>query len=90
MTPGVALIAVSSLVAMGLVVWWRRMPLAVALSAMAVAAAGLGAGALLVQEDVSAAEWIVTLAVFATIVPLEAHLTRSDRGGSVAEDRSDA
>ena len=86
MTLGIVLISVGGLAAVALCAAWRYLPLGAAIVLMAVSAAALGAGELLVQDGVSAGEWVVTIAVFATAAPLEAHLVLSERGGSVAAE----
>ena len=86
MTLGIVLIATSGLAAAALCAGWRYLPLGAAVALMALAGATLGAGELLVQDGVTTAEWIVTLVVFATLAPVQAHLVLSDRGGSVAAD----
>jgi hypothetical protein len=63
---------------------WRLLPLRAALALMAIAASLLGAGELLIQDDVTPAEWLLTIAVFATIGPLQAYLVLTDRSPPVA------
>jgi 4-hydroxybenzoate polyprenyltransferase len=85
---GVATIAVAS--ACGLVTvffLWRRLPPVTALALMAVCGMAIGAGGLLVQEDVGPASWAVALVVLGVVTPVHAHLVfgPSGRGDVVAE-----
>jgi hypothetical protein len=89
-TLGIVLIVLGGFAGVAVCAGWRYLPLRAALALMAVAAAVLGAGELLVQDDVTPAEWVVTLVVFAILAPLQAHLVLSDRAGSVAADGSAA
>jgi hypothetical protein len=89
-TLGIVLIALGGVAAVALCAGWRYLRLTAALALMAVAAAVLGAGELLVQDGVTPAEWIVTLAVFAILAPAQAHLVLSDRSRPVAADGSAA
>jgi hypothetical protein len=80
---GIALIVggalLSLLVAFGL---WRVVAAPVAFVS-AVACGGIvGAGALLVQDGVSGAEWAVTLAALGSLAPLHAWLVFGRPGGS--------
>ena len=86
MTLGVILLVVGGLAAVAVCAAWRLLPLAAALGAMAVSASAVGAGELLIQHGVTPAEWVVTIVVFATIAPLQAHLVFSDRATTVAAD----
>lgn len=83
MTLGIILIATGGLAAAALCAAWRLLPLRAALALMAVAGALLGAGELLVQDGVTSAEWAVTIVVFSTLAPIQAHLVLSDRAGSL-------
>ena len=85
---GVATIAVAS--ACGLVTvffLWRRLPPVTALALMAVCGMAIGAGGLLVQEDVGPASWAVALVVLGVVAPVHARLVfgPSGRGDVVAE-----
>jgi hypothetical protein len=76
--PGVALIVGGSLIALGCVfLAWRRLPPAVSLAILAVCGEAVGAGALLVQDRASDAEWAITLVAFGALVPLHARLVFS-------------
>jgi len=86
-TLGVILMVGGGLSGAALCAAWRLLPLRAAAALMAISASALGAGELLIQEDVTLAEWIVTIVVFATIGPLQAYLVLTDRSGTVAADR---
>ena len=90
MTLGVVLLVVGGLAGVALCAAWRLLPLRAALALMAIAASVLGAGELLIQDDVTPAEWFVTIVVFATIGPLQAFLVLTDRSATVAEGGSAA
>jgi hypothetical protein len=83
---GAALIAGSS--ALGLLTAFglrTRLPGAVVTGILAAAGAGLGAGALLVQDGPSAADWWATLIGLAVLVPFHARVVLGPlgaRGGS--------
>jgi hypothetical protein len=70
---------VSVLVLVGL---WRRVSEPVALGLLAACGALVGAGALLVQDPVSGAEWAVTLVVLGFLTPVHARLVFGRPGGS--------
>ena len=76
---GVAAIVVGSAAGVAVFAAWERLSLPVALVAMAAAASVVGAGTLIVQDRVTALEWVVTLAVVGLIVPLKAWLLRTRR-----------
>ena len=76
---GFALIVLGALAAIVLAVIWRRLEMRIAIVASALAGAIVGAGALLVQDEGDAAEWIVTLVGFGVLAPLHTHLVRSER-----------
>lgn len=76
---GIALIAIGVVVGIAVVIAWRRIGLLPAVAAMAIAGAVVGAGALLVQDEVELAEWVVTLVAFVVVAPVQAHLVLSDR-----------
>lgn len=88
---GVALIVVGAclLTVTGLVLW-PRVPVPAGLGLAAAAGLAIGAGALLVQEGASPADWVVTLAVTGSVAPLHGRLLfgRPGRreGGVLAED----
>ncbi len=73
--PGIALIVGGSLLALGCVfVAWRRVPLPVSMAILAVCGGLVGAGALLVQDEASAAEWALGLVAVGTFFALNARL----------------
>jgi len=85
---GVATIAVAS--ACGLVIvffLWRRLTPVTALALMAACGMAIGAGGLLVQEDVGPASWAVALVVLGLLTPVHARLVFGPpgRGDMVAE-----
>jgi hypothetical protein len=53
---------------------WRRLPRSVSLVLLAGCGALVGAGALLVQDRASGAEWAFTLLALAALTPLHASL----------------
>jgi hypothetical protein len=72
---GVGLIVGASLLAgLVLVALWRRMPAAVAMLALAGLGAVMGAGALLVQDRASGAEWAIATIVIGVLTPIHARL----------------
>jgi hypothetical protein len=72
---GVGLIVGASLLAgLVLVALWRRMPAAVAMLALAGIGAVMGAGALLVQDRASGAEWAIATIVIGVLTPIHARL----------------
>ncbi len=72
---GVALIVAGSLVGVLTVfVLWRRVPGVAALLIASLCGISLGAGGLLVQEDVGAASWGFTLVVLGVLAPVHARL----------------
>jgi hypothetical protein len=78
---GVALIAGSS--ALGVLTAFAlrtRLPEAVVVALLAAAGAGLGAGALLTQDDPSAADWWATLIGLAVLVPFHARVVLGPLG----------
>jgi hypothetical protein len=84
MTLGVILLVIGGLAGVALCAAWRLLPLRAALVLMAISTSVLGAGELLIQDDVTPAEWLVTIVVFATIGPLQAYLVLTDRSPPVA------
>ena len=86
---GVALIVGSS--ALGLLTAFglrTRLPGAVVTGILAAAGAGLGAGALLVQDGPSAADWWATLIGLAVLVPFHARVVLGPLGaGGGSRDR---
>lgn len=78
---GVATIAVAS--ACGLVIvffLWGRLPPVTALALMAACGMAIGAGGLLVQEDVGPASWAVALVVLGVVAPVHARLVFGEPG----------
>jgi 4-hydroxybenzoate polyprenyltransferase len=78
---GVATIAVAS--ACGLVIvffLWRRLPPVTALALMAACGMAIGAGGLLVQEDVGPASWAIALVVLGMGTPVHARLVFGQPG----------
>ena len=72
---GVALIVAASAVGAFVVfVLWRRIPPMLAYMSMTACGMAIGTGALLVQQDVGAASWVVTLAVLGSIAPVHMRL----------------
>lgn len=61
----------SVLTAFGL---WRRLAAAAGFGGLAASGAIVGAGALLVQDEVAAAEWAITLLALAVLTPVHARL----------------
>jgi multisubunit Na+/H+ antiporter MnhG subunit len=53
---------------------WRRLPRAVAFGLLSASGAIVGAGALLVQEEASGAEWAITLVTLGVLAPMHARL----------------
>jgi hypothetical protein len=53
---------------------WRRLPAALAFGTLVGCGAMVGAGALLVQEDASGADWAVTLVALGVLTPVHARL----------------
>ena len=72
---GIALIVTASAVG-GFIVFalWRRIPPVLAYVSTAACGMAIGTGALLVQEDVGAASWVVTLLVLGIIAPVHMRL----------------
>jgi hypothetical protein len=80
---GVALIVGSS--ALGLLTAFAlrtRLPGAVVVALLAAAGAGLGAGALLAQDDPSAADWWATPIGLAVLVPFHARVVLGPLGAA--------
>jgi len=78
---GVATIAVAT--ACGLVIvffLWRRLPPVTALALMAACGMAIGAGGLLVQEDVGPTSWAVALVVLGLLAPVHARLVFGEPG----------
>jgi hypothetical protein len=72
---GVAMIAVATVCGLVIVLFlWRRLSPPSALALIAVCGMGLGAGGLLVQDDVGLASWAVTLVVLGVLTPVHARL----------------
>jgi hypothetical protein len=88
---GIGLIVAASLLAALVVALWRRLPPAVAILALAGIGAAVAAGALLVQDRASGAEWGIATTVIGVLTPVHARLVFGrpgpDRGpGVVAVD----
>ena len=62
---------------------WRRLRPAVSVVALAGAGAAIGAGGLLVQEHVGAANWAVAVAFMAVLTPLHCRLLFGRAGARV-------
>lgn len=72
---GVGVIVGASLLGgLVLVALWRRLPSAVAMPALAGIGAAVGAGALLVQDHASGAEWIIATVALGVLTPIHARL----------------
>ena len=78
---GVALIvaasAVGAVIVFGL---WRRIPPVLAFVSVAACGMAIGTGGLLVQEDVGAASWVVTLVLLGLIAPVHMRLVLGPPG----------
>lgn len=75
MGAGIALIVAASAVGAFIVfALWRRIPPVLAFASMTACGMAIGTGALLVQEDVGAASWVVTLIVLGIIAPVHMRL----------------
>jgi len=61
---------------------WRRLPGLIALGLVGLSGALAGAGGLLVQDDVGAASWIVTMFAFVVLTPVHARLVFGPPGPS--------
>ena len=72
---GVGLITAGTLLGL-LVVFgaWDRLPSRVSLPLLAACGVAVGSGALLVQDEVSGAEWALTLVALGVLTPLHARL----------------
>jgi hypothetical protein len=80
---GIALLVAGALLTILVyVVLWTRVRPSVAFASIVVCGLILGAGALLVQDGVSGAEWAVTLAVLAALGPLHGRLVFGRPGPS--------
>lgn len=80
---GVALILAGSALSLATVFGaWRRLAFPVALAVLAACGALVGAGALLVQHDVTTAEWSLTLVTIGVLTPLHARLVFGRPGAS--------
>jgi len=74
-TLGVAAIVAGSALGVLTVLWlWRRIPASVAVLGAVLAGMLISAGALLVQDAPSAADWVVTMVVLGGLSPLHAKL----------------
>jgi hypothetical protein len=72
---GIGLIAAGGLLAILTVLGLRRrLPMAAAFGILAASGAIVGAGALLVQDEVAASEWAITLVALGVLTPLHARL----------------
>lgn len=68
-TLGVTIIVVAGVAMLVLLARWRRTSGQGPLALLAVLGAAIGAGALLLQDDPGAADWVVTLAALAAGTP---------------------
>ena len=72
---GVGLIIAGGLLGLLIAFWgWRRLPQPLAFGSLAGCGAIVGAGALLVQEQASGVEWVVTLLALSVLAPLHTRL----------------
>ena len=77
MTDALGVVAIGTGAALGLLTYfvlWKRVPAIVGVSAAVAAGATTGAGALLVQDAATAADWIFTLGVLGALTPVHAKL----------------
>jgi uncharacterized protein YfiM (DUF2279 family) len=75
MSDAIGIVSIAAGAALGLVVGlvgWTRLARAAAFGLMVVVGLVIGAGALIVQDDVSGAEWLVGLVVLAALSPVHA------------------
>ena len=78
---GVATIVVASDCGLVIVFFlWRRLRRVMALALMAACGMAIGAGGLLVQEDVGPASWAVALVVLGVVTPVHARLVFGEPG----------
>jgi 4-hydroxybenzoate polyprenyltransferase len=78
---GVATIAVATVCGLVIVFFlWRRLPPVTALALTAACGTAIGAGGLLVQEDVGPASWAVALVVLGALTPVHARLVFGEPG----------
>lgn len=78
---GIALIVTGgALACVGMFVLWHRVASSLAVGFVAFGGAVVGTGALLVQEDVSTASWVVTLVAFIVLTPMHARLVFGPAG----------
>ena len=61
---------------------WRRLSALIALGLVGLSGAVIGAGGLLVQDDVGAASWVVTMLAFVVMMPVHARLVFGPPGPS--------
>ena len=76
-------------------VLWKRIPAWVAYGAVSLLGATLGAGALLLQDDPGAADWLVMLGITLALTPVYCRFLFGEPGRSrqarvVAAERNDA
>jgi len=71
---GVSLVVVAGGLGLLLLAWWHRLPRRTALVLASALGAAVGAGALLLQDDPEAADWVVTLGLLATFAPLHVRM----------------
>jgi hypothetical protein len=80
---GVGLIVAGGLLGLLIVFGaWRRLPRALAYGSLAGCGVLVGAGGLLVQEQVSGIEWAITLLVLGALTPVHARLVFGHPGPS--------
>lgn len=71
---GVSVVVVAGALALLLLARWRRLPARTASICAAAVGVAVGAGALLLQEDPSVADWVVTLGLLGSFSPLHARM----------------
>jgi len=78
---GVSLVVVAGALGLLLLARWRRLPARTASICAVAVGAAVGAGALLLQDDPGAADWVVTLGLLGSFSPLHARMLvgRADR-----------
>ena len=85
MNPAAGVVLIAGGAAAGLLgafVLWRRLPPAGAVGFVSGSGLATGAGALLVQRETGAGDWVVTLAVLAVVVPLHCRALFGSPGGA--------
>ncbi len=91
---GFTLVAIAVIVGALALSRWRRLTGRLALATLALCGIAAGAGALLLQDDVRAVEWLVTLALLGSATPLHGRLVLGASGrreaGQVVADAAPA